>query len=231
MSKGLFVTATGTDAGKTYVSALIVKKLRAFGFNCGYYKAVLSGAEKVGDELIPGDCRYVTEIAGIQGSPSEFVSYVLQDAVSPHLAADLANIFPDIKVITKDFQKISTRFDYLLMEGSGGIICPLCVSENDKLMLADVIKALDLDIVIVSGSGLGSINSVYLTCFYARQNGINIKGIILNQYDEKNIIHADNKNIIPKLTGVPVIACIKKDDIELDMDVRDVAEIFSEIVI
>ena len=45
MTKGIFITATGTDVGKTYVSALIVKKLRELGINCGYYKPALSGAE------------------------------------------------------------------------------------------------------------------------------------------------------------------------------------------
>lgn len=55
MAKGLFVTGTGTDVGKTYVTALIVKKLREAGLNAGYYKAALSGAERVDGHLVPGD--------------------------------------------------------------------------------------------------------------------------------------------------------------------------------
>lgn len=231
MSKGLFVTATGTDVGKTYISALIVKKLRDFGLNCGYYKAALSGAEKIGDELVPGDCRYVAETAGINDDPSTLVSYVFKESASPSLAARLENVSPDINVIAEDFRKISKRFDYVLMEGSGGIICPLCVSGNDVLMLTDVIKTLKLDIIIVSNAGLGAINGVCLTIFYARGNGINIKGVILNQYDETNVIHNDNKNMISKLTGVSVIACVKKGDKELEMDAQNAEELFSEISI
>ncbi|MGN0684289.1 MAG: ATP-dependent dethiobiotin synthetase BioD, partial [Oscillospiraceae bacterium] len=61
MSKGLFITATGTDIGKTYVTALIVKKLRDAGLNAGYYKAAISGAESVSES----DAGYVNRIANI----------------------------------------------------------------------------------------------------------------------------------------------------------------------
>ena len=49
MAKGLFVTATGTDAGKTYITALLVKKLSETGLRAGYYKAALSGAETIAE--------------------------------------------------------------------------------------------------------------------------------------------------------------------------------------
>ena len=55
MSRALFITATGTDVGKTYVTALIVKLLRDAGIDAGYYKAALSGAEERCGKLVPGD--------------------------------------------------------------------------------------------------------------------------------------------------------------------------------
>ena len=61
MSKNLFITATGTDIGKTYISALIVKKMREAGFNCGYFKPVLSGVEVKDNKLISSDCNYVVK--------------------------------------------------------------------------------------------------------------------------------------------------------------------------
>ena len=59
MAKGIFVTGTGTDVGKTYVTALIVKKLADAGIHAGYYKAALSGAESI-EESDAEDCRYHT---------------------------------------------------------------------------------------------------------------------------------------------------------------------------
>ena len=81
MTKGIFVTATGTDVGKTYVSALIVKKMRDLGYNCGYFKPALSGAYEKDGELIPGDCEYVLKTSGIEGNPSDFASYIFKTAV------------------------------------------------------------------------------------------------------------------------------------------------------
>ena len=70
MTKGIFITATGTDIGKTYVSALIVKSMRKAGLNCGYYKPALSGAQTSKDgTLIPGDCAYVFKNAGLTFRP------------------------------------------------------------------------------------------------------------------------------------------------------------------
>ena len=89
MTKGIFITATGTDIGKTYISSLIVKNLREQGINCGYFKPALSGAEIIEDKIIPGDCEYVLKRAGMSLNPTDYVSYIFKPAVSPHLAAEI----------------------------------------------------------------------------------------------------------------------------------------------
>ena len=123
--KGIFITATGTDVGKTYVTALILKKLREASVNAGYYKAALSGAYRNADKLVPGDAAYVTSISGLPVSPEQLVSYIYEPAVSPHLAAQLEKRPVDMKKIQSDFHHIATQFDVVVAEGSGGIICPL----------------------------------------------------------------------------------------------------------
>ena len=95
--KGIFITATGTDVGKTYVTALILKKLREASVNAGYYKAALSGAYRNADKLVPGDAAYVTSISGLPVSPEQLVSYIYEPAVSPHLAAQLEKRPVDMK--------------------------------------------------------------------------------------------------------------------------------------
>lgn len=87
MNRGYFVTATGTDVGKTFVTALLVKKWRDSGMDAGYYKAALSGAEFKNGHWVAGDADYVKNFAGLSDSQEELVSYVYKEAVSPHLAA------------------------------------------------------------------------------------------------------------------------------------------------
>ena len=122
MGKALFITGTGTDVGKTYVTGLIVKCLRDAGLSASYYKAALSGAETAEDgSLLPGDALYVRRIAGLTEPADELVSYVYRDAVSPHLAAKIEHRPMDFDKIERDFQRAKARTDYLTVEGSGGI--------------------------------------------------------------------------------------------------------------
>ena len=65
MAKKIFITGTGTDVGKTYISALIVKKLRETGFNCGYYKPVMSGVVELAGKLIDSDVNYKVVKTGV----------------------------------------------------------------------------------------------------------------------------------------------------------------------
>ena len=68
MKKGIFIAGTGTDTGKTYISALITEYLRSSGINAGYYKAAVSGG--------PGDAEYVCQKAGIKDNPRELISFI-----------------------------------------------------------------------------------------------------------------------------------------------------------
>lgn len=222
MTKCIFVTATGTDIGKTYISGLIVKKMREAGLNCGYFKPVLSGAIKVGNEFDPGDCRHVVETANLDCKPMDCLSYCFEEAVSPHLAAERLGIKIDKNKILKDFEQKKQEYDYLLIEGAGGITCPINL-ENNYLMY-NLIQDLNCGVVIVADGGLGTINSVLLTVEYVKNRGINIEGIILNNYQD-NFMYEDNKKVIEDLTGLKVIAKVKRNDSDIEINTN----IFKEV--
>lgn len=219
MSKGLFITATGTDIGKTYVTGLLVKKLRDAGLNAGYYKAALSGAEETSAGLLPGDADFVARTANLPERPEQLVSYIYRTAVSPHLAAQLEGNPVEISKIKADFQQALARYDYLTMEGSGGIICPIRWDEQ-KLMLEDIIKELGLGTLVIANAALGSINACVLTTFYLQQKNIPVRSIILNNFAADDTMQQDNKKMIEALSGVPVIGCMPHGAAELDIDVE-----------
>ena len=227
MSRALFVTATGTDAGKTYVTALIVKRLREAGINAGYYKAALSGAEERGGKLVPGDVYFVARAGGMTEPPESLVSYVYKNPLSPHLAAQIEGNPPELDTIKRDCTRALKKYDYLCVEGCGGIVCPIRWDER-KIMLEDIIKACGLSVIIVSPSGLGSINSAVLTVEHARATGIEVRGITMNGYDETQLMHRDNKYMIEALTGVQVATCVKRGDRELDIPVEELCGLFKE---
>lgn len=227
MSKGLFVSATATDAGKTFIAALMVKKLRDAGYKAGYYKAALSGAKDAGGKLVPGDAEYVRRVAGIRERPEDMVSYIYKAEVSPHLAAKIEGCPPETEKITADYRKICRNFDYITVEGSGGIVCPLRYGDKE-IMLTDVVKLLDTDMVVVSSAGLGSINSAVLTVKYAASQGIEVKGIILNKFLQGDFMEEDNKFMIEELTGVKVIACVPEGAAQLDIEPAFLASLYRQ---
>ncbi len=223
MSKGIFITATGTDAGKTYVTALLVKKLRQAGYDAGYYKAALSGALRKDDRLIPGDAQYVKQTAGIDTPLERMVSYIYETAVSPHLAAELEGNPVELETVLKDYKAARGLCDYLTVEGSGGIVCPI---RRGMYMLEDLIKAMGLHILIVAPAGLGTINDTILTIEYARQQQIGVKGVILNWFHPGDTMEEDNRRFLQSYTGVPVLACVQEGDTDVNMDPAVLAGIY-----
>lgn len=207
MDKGIFITGTGTDVGKTYVTALIVKKLNEEGIKTGYYKAAISGANSIENS----DAGYVKKISKINQKEDTLLSYIYETPVSPHLASKIEGNPVNMTKILKDFDKVKNEYDFIVVEGSGGIVCPIRYDNIENIFLEDIIKKLELKSLIVADAGLGTINSVVLTVSYMKSKNITVSGIILNNY-KGGIMEEDNIYMIEKITGIKVISCVSKDD-------------------
>lgn len=217
MSHKLFVTGTGTDVGKTYVTGLILKKLKETGRNAAYYKAAMSGNDRRSDgSLIPGDALHVKMISGIAQPLAEMCPYVYENAVSPHLASRIEGNPVQLQVVKQQFEKVCSHYDYVTMEGSGGILCPICFDET-KIQLEDIIQELQLSSLLVTDAGLGTINSVVLTVEYMRARKLPLKGMIFNHFHPGDRMEEDNLFMCEAMTGLKVLACVCDGDTELNM--------------
>lgn len=226
MSKNLFITGTGTDVGKTYVTGLIVKKLAEAKKNPGYYKAAMSGNDRRPDgTLIPGDALHIQKASGITQPLEEMCPYVYEHAYSPHLASRLEGNPVQLDVLKENFEKLTSKYAYLTVEGSGGILCPICFDEA-KIQLEDVIQELNLACLIIADAGLGTINNVVLTVEYMRAKNIPIKGLIFNHFHPGDIMEEDNLRMCEYMTGLKVLACVGDGDTDLDMDVELLASLY-----
>jgi len=228
MSKGLFITGTGTDVGKTYVTALIIKQLRDAGMNAGYYKAAISGAEERCGKLWAGDAMLVKEKARLEEPQKVLVSYVYKEAVSPHLAAKIHHIPINLSVIERGFEKAAATYDYVTVEGSGGIVCPLRY-DGVTILLEDVVKLLKLPSLIVADAGLGAINDIVLTAEYMRRRNMEVRGILLNHYQEDSLLDRDNKYMVEQLTQLPVIATIAEGATALSAAADVIAKLYRKV--
>lgn len=230
MSKGLFIIGTGTDVGKTYAAGLILKTLCSAGLSAAYYKAAMSGNVRSTDgSLLPGDAICVKEVSGSPQPVEEMCPYVYEAALSPHLAARLEGRCVELERVLEGFRSVSRTYDYVVMEGSGGILCPIRFDNQTKLWLPDVIKACSLGCLLVADAGLGTINHVALTAFYLKEHGIALKGILFNHYIPGNCMHEDNVRMCEYLTGVKAVVRLPDGAERLPMTLKALTDLFDNL--
>lgn len=228
MGKQIFITGTGTDVGKTYVTGLIVKKLHESGRKAAYYKAAMSGNERGEDgNLIPGDALFVKNISGIDQPLETTCPYVYETAVSPHLASRLEGNPVRMEQVLRSYQSVCEQYDYVTVEGSGGILCPIGF-DTERIQLEDIVKRCNLPSLLVADAGLGTINSVVLTVEYMRNRNLPVKGIIFNHYHPGDVMEMDNLKMCEYMTGIRVIACVRDGDLDLDLDAEVLANLYEE---
>lgn len=221
MGKGLFITGTDTDIGKTYVTALLVKTLREAGYDAGYYKAAISGADSVAES----DAGFVNRFAGIGEPEDMLLSYLYRNAVSPHLAARIEGHPVEKDVILAAWDRAAAKYPYVTMEGSGGICCPIRHDGTAVYYLEDIVRWLRLPSLIVADAGLGTINHVVLTAFYMKAKGLPAKGVLLNNW-KGGVMEEDNVKMIEEITGLPVLAKIRRGDTVIGADPARLAALY-----
>jgi adenosylmethionine-8-amino-7-oxononanoate transaminase/dethiobiotin synthase len=196
-SKGIFITATDTAVGKTTVAAVLGVLLRKKGLNVGVMKPVQCGGD---------DAAFLKKIVRSTDSLDEINPYFSAKPFSPHVAFRLAKKAIDIRKILDVYQDLQSRHDVVIVEGAGGVNVPL----TEDYFVIDLIKDMDLDAVIVSRLGLGTINHTVLTVNQLRARGIEVKGIIFSSTNTKvkGVPEKTNPSFIEKSTGVAVLGII-----------------------
>ena len=229
MTKAIFVTGTGTDIGKTYISGLLLKKMQKLNSKNAYYKAAMSGNLRNKDgSLLPGDAAFVKKCANLEQPLETMCPYVYETAVSPHLASRLEGNPVKFSVVKKHFAELCMTYDYIIMEGSGGICCPLDY-DSTPLYLENIITKLHLTSILVADAGLGTINNVVLTNYYMKAKGLPLAGIIFNNYHPGNTMEEDNIFMSQKLTGLPLIAKVEANATDLDIESHILEKLFQEV--
>lgn len=227
MKSGIFITGTDTDVGKTIVSAGLALVLRDRGMKVGVMKPVATGCYGKDERLISQDAAFLIEAAQNEHPP--LTSPVrFRNPLSPNVAAMLEKKEVDVQGILKSYRQLQKYYDFLIIEGIGGLMVPL----RKDYYVANLIREMGLPIVIVSYAGLGAINHTLLTVDAAMIRGLEVRGIIFNRVSVTNYSLAEltNPKVIHDLSGVPILGSLP--DIEgLNIDscqFGNLKEIFQE---
>ncbi len=214
MARGIFITGTDTGVGKTVVSAGLAMVLKGRGMRVGVMKPIATGCIGDNGRLVSSDAVYLFEAAENEYAP--LTSPVrFRNPVAPSIASLYEQKEVDLEAIRKAYKELQKHYDYLIIEGIGGILVPL----KKNFLVANLIREMELPIVIVSHVSLGAINHTLLTVDSALIRGFLIKGIIFNRAPLVNYSLAEltNPRVIHELTGLPVLGTLPEI---IDVDVE-----------
>lgn len=167
-STKIFISGTDTAVGKTLCAAVIAVYLKQAGKSVAYLKPIETGCEKD----ISSDQKFVSQFI-----EDTYCLYKLKTPISPHIAAKQVGLKISIAEIKKTIAELSAKYDYLLIEGAGGLLVPI----TDDYDFSDLVSELNLNLILVAGSKLGVLNQAKLNFEYIRAKNLNIMGYILNQ--------------------------------------------------
>lgn len=200
---GLFITGTDTGVGKTWVTVQIARALRAAGKHVGIYKPVCTGSRTESGRVVWDDVEQHLRALGETGSSDRICPQRFHAPLSPPVSARLEGLEVRDDLISSGLRWWFGRVDVLLVEGVGGLLCPLTVSS----VIADFAAETRFPLIVVARSGLGTINHTLLTVETAQRRGLSVAGIVLNSPDGPTDTAAarTNRAEIAARTEVPIL--------------------------
>ncbi len=201
---GIFVTGTDTDVGKTVIAAGLTAALRQEGVNAAYFKAVQSGCPEENGRLVATDARLAQTMAGLDEPLDRLTPVTLRLPLAPAVAAAQAGVSVDLEVIARAYRDLASRYEFLVVEGAGGLYVPLV---DYTFLVLDLARWLHLPVLVVARPGLGTINHTVMTVKTLEQAGLPVIGILLNQYPaQPNLAARTNPEVIEAISGRPILA-------------------------
>jgi len=201
MTRIIFIAATGTDIGKTYVTVMLVKQLQDQGHRVRAIKPVISGFDR--DDMANSDSGRLLKAMG-QDVTRENITAIspwrYTPALPPHLAAEQAGKPIDLDNLTAFCQKETEQeLDFLLIEGVGGIMTPL----NYHQTMIDLVGRLEGHCLLVTASSLGTLSHTLTAIDCIRQRKIILDGLVISEsvqsYADFETVTSDFEKIIPDI--------------------------------
>lgn len=201
---GVFVAGTDTHVGKTVVAAALLVALRQY-VNAAPMKPVQTGAYIKNNTLISPDLEFVLRTARMS-FPKAVAAlaspYCFRKACSPHLAAAFVNRRISGRRILRAAAQLYKRYDFLVVEGAGGILVPV----NRSQTMLDVIAMLKFPVLVVARPGLGTLNHTFLTLRALSAENIPVVGIVLSDATRHwSEIERNNQETLADATGLPTV--------------------------
>ncbi len=195
--RGVFVTGTGTEVGKTYAAAMVAHSFAAEGQRVKVFKPALTGLDEPGEP----DHAILRRAARSDQSDEEIAPFRYGPPVSPHLAAAMVGEEIEREALLEAARIAQEGADTFICEGVGGLLTPLSLD----YLVRDLIVDLAMPVAIASPPGLGAIDHTLLTIEAARSAGLRVTSVIFTPWPEDpGEIELSNRETIATLGGIDV---------------------------
>lgn len=195
--------------GKTIVAGGLAALYKSNGLDIGVMKPIATGCKRVDNNLISDDAVFLKLSAEVDDDYELINPYSFEQPLAPTIAARLSKTKIDKDKINTAFDSLCERHENIIVEGIGGLLVPL----DEYYFVVDMANEMELPLIVVCRPTLGTINHTLLTVSYARQHGLDVKGIIINESTEgtDDTVKKTNAEEIKRLTGLPVLGTIPFD--------------------
>ena len=202
--KAYFITSTDTGVGKTSITAGLAGSMHKLGIDVGIMKPIATGyPQNLG--FRSSDVAKLVEASSIKDSEDLINPIFLPLPTSPYDATKLLELSIDMPLIFEQLKKLLSIHEILLVEGIGGIMTPI----TKNFFVADLIKAMNIETIIVTRATIGTLNHTVMTYKMCKDYDIKIRGLIINNYDEKGTPAEKNApKTLYELTNVPILGTI-----------------------
>jgi dethiobiotin synthetase len=204
--RGIFITGSDTGVGKTVVAAGLAALLRKNGLDVGVMKPVSTGCISHRGERIAFDARFLVRAAGVEDPIDLVCPYRLKAPAAPLVAAEQEGITIDLDRIEKAYRQLESRHRVMVVEGIGGLLTPITPTTT----VIDLAHRLQLPLIIVSSTRLGTLNHTLLTVRWAQQTGAIVLGVIFNRpgRTSRSLAEKTNPGVFSRLCSVPVLGTV-----------------------
>lgn len=209
-NRGLFVTGTSTEVGKTYVAAGIARALVAVGLSVGVYKPVASGCEQKNGTLVNADAVELWQAAGKPLTLAAVCPQTFAAPVAPHLAARQEGKEIDAMLLRSGLDPWKD-FDVVIVEGAGGLMSPI----SDEEYVADLAIEFGFPLIVVAANTLGVINQTLQTLNTAAtfREGMEVAGVVLNDVSQaSHISQLTNLDELKSRCMAPILGHVGHND-------------------
>lgn len=213
--KSYFVAGTDTGVGKTAITASLAFSLRKRGVDVGVMKPIASGDARTA-RFRSQDVEILYEASKAVDDESAINPVFLPIPASPYDASKTLKTEIDMGQVFAKFECLKKAHQMLLVEGIGGIMTPI----RKDFFVADMVKQMGLETIIVTRAALGTLNHTMMTVEMCRKYQIRVKGMVVNYYDENGgTAERNSPATLHEITGLPVLGTIPllKGDVELDV--------------